>query len=1134
MKKAILLLCSYLSIFFLHSQNVEWLKQFDGTNFVRSLSVTTDISGDVYVTGDFAGTIDFDPGPSVLNFTCAIGTGMFVCKFNSNGDLLWAKKMSGQITYVARGQAIKTDHLNNIYVSGFFQDTIDFDPDTSVYNLIGSTTNHDIFVMKLDPNGDFEWAKKMGGTSVDESTSLVVDPNGNVYTTGFYSGTVDFDPGIGVLNLSGLNRNVFISKLDNSGNFIWAKQIAGTGNETGNSIILDSLGNVYTTGSFGGNVDFDPSPSLSIITAAGYTDVFISKLDSTGTFVWAKNIGNPYADCVGNKITIDSFGYIVLAGSFEGEQDFDLGAGVFNLTSGNYGSLSDIFMLKMNLNGNFAWAAGIGGDYPETLFSITTDQDGNIFTSGQFLDTADADPGPGIHQLVPYGVFPSDDCFISKYDAWGNFVWAKTMIGPLNQGIWDITMNSSGNVYGCGFLTDSTYIEINDSVNVIQSNAVLGGFLLKIGPDTCENLTLVIDSASGITCSSTGYASCYGLHGTLPYHFAWNTTPIDTNNAINITTGGIYTVTLSDSTGCSSSRSVLISSVPNVTGFDLNAHVISANFRPGFYSNIILDAYNDGCIPASGQLILELDTILVYNTATPPPDIIMGDSLIWNFTSLTYDSLHITPHVNVYTPTYALIGDSVHLNLSILPSSGDVDTTNNFKYYTYPIVNSYDPNVKQVFPTGECDLNYITSNETLTYTVHFQNTGNAEAINIFILDTIDPNLDLNSIRVVAQSHPLIVEVISDSILKFRFDNILLPDSNSNEPQSHGYVVFEVNVDSNAASNSPIKNTAFIYFDYNSPIITNTTNNFLVDSIPVTITPIFQSGCDSVIVNGYSYHLSGNYAQYFTNYLGCDSILSLNLTILDSSYSIHTVASCYDYTMNGNTYNNSGTYYQYLTNNFGCDSIITLYLTISDSTENIITTSACGTFTINDNTYTNSGIYYQYLTSSFGCDSTLIIDLTINNIDISVLQSGYNLTAQQTSATYQWIDCNNSNQPISGETSQSFTATTNGDYAVIVTVNGCTDTSACQTIFGFGIEDENFSSGLSASPNPTHSIINVQSKLELKNARLIITDINGKTLLQKYQLNGTNFQFDLSELNSGMYFFHLYSEGKEGVIKVVKE
>jgi uncharacterized repeat protein (TIGR01451 family) len=157
-------------------------------------------------------------------------------------------------------------------------------------------------------------------------------------------------------------------------------------------------------------------------------------------------------------------------------------------------------------------------------------------------------------------------------------------------------------------------------------------------------------------------------------------------------------------------------------------------------------------------------------------------------------------------------------------------------------VGSYDPNDKQVYPQGRCDAHYTLLNETLTYTVRFQNTGTALAQNVFVLDTLDTHLDIHSVSVVGTSHePVLTEVMPGNVLKFRFDNIALPDSNTNEYASQGYVVFGVKPVLSTPENTLLSNSASIYFDYNEPVKTNSVFTTLVTSFPAVYTLVVQSG-----------------------------------------------------------------------------------------------------------------------------------------------------------------------------------------------------------------------------------------------------------------------------------------------------
>ncbi len=266
-----------------------WARRMGGTSYDRGQSLEVDGSGNVYSTGNFSGTADFDPGPGTYNLTSLGQADIYVTKLNSSGSLVWAKRMGG--TGDESGSRIVLDASGNLYVIGDFTGTADFNPGPGTLNL-SSAGLYDVFIFKLDANGNLSWARSLGGTSNDNGYGVAIDQNGNVYMTGSFAGTVDFDPGAGISNLTAVGaRDIFISRLDASGNLVWAKNMGGTFDDSGTNLTLDGSGNVYTTGIFSTTVDFDPGANVYALNSMGYLDIFISKLDSNGNFVWAKEHG---------------------------------------------------------------------------------------------------------------------------------------------------------------------------------------------------------------------------------------------------------------------------------------------------------------------------------------------------------------------------------------------------------------------------------------------------------------------------------------------------------------------------------------------------------------------------------------------------------------------------------------------------------------------------------------------------------------------------------------------------------------------------------------------------------------------------------------------------------------------------
>jgi hypothetical protein len=321
--------------------NFIWAVSAGGTSIDQGSELITDANNNVYITGQFEGTVDFDPGASTNNLTSNGSQDVFILKLNSSGNFVWAKSVGG--ASLDQGNSITIDASGNSYITGGFSGTVDFDPGASTNNLISNSSSSDAFILKLDASGNFVWANAKGAANYESSNSIAIDGSANIYTTGLYDGTVDFDPGSEVFNLtSSANSGSFVQKLDVDGNFIWAKALGECESEC---LAVDGSGNVYTTGSYVGTNDFDPSASTSNLTSNGSEDIFIQKLDASGNFIWAVSIGGTGEDDYPEDIYVDASNNIYTTGFYESTVDFDPGSSTNNLTSNG---ASDVFIQKLN------------------------------------------------------------------------------------------------------------------------------------------------------------------------------------------------------------------------------------------------------------------------------------------------------------------------------------------------------------------------------------------------------------------------------------------------------------------------------------------------------------------------------------------------------------------------------------------------------------------------------------------------------------------------------------------------------------------------------------------------------------------------------------------------------------------
>ena len=483
---------------FAQAPDWEWVKGFGG---IVGTSISLDFYNNIYTTGEFIGTVDFDLDSGVFNLTSAGSFDCYISKFDSSCNLIWVKKIGGAIDDCSPS-SMTIDSFGNTYITGSFSGTVDFDPDSLTQFNLTSNGFNDIFIFKLDAAGNFIWAKTMGGIDSDGANSISLDVFGNVLTIGIFHGQVDFDPdSMGTFNLNSTNYStIFISKLDNSGNFVWTKAIGGIGGPSnGSSIAVDTMGNIYSTGAFQGLADFDPGGGTYFLNSGVGQSVFISKLDSLGNFVWAKSFGS---DSYGNSIAVDDSENVYTTGNFYGTVDFDPGAGVFNLSHSVNGL---IFISKLNNAGNFVWAKAMGGDNDGNYVQkIIIDDSKNIYISGIFSDTSDFNPDADIFYLISDTGYAK--YYIVKLNSNGNFVWAKSAgFTFIFVGESAIDIDESHHIYLLGtYLGQSCYF---DSTILINTNSGFSEFIAKLSScPTSKNI-------NAITCNS--YTSPSG-------NYTWN------------------------------------------------------------------------------------------------------------------------------------------------------------------------------------------------------------------------------------------------------------------------------------------------------------------------------------------------------------------------------------------------------------------------------------------------------------------------------------------------------------------------------------------------------------------------------------------------------------------------------------
>jgi hypothetical protein len=532
-----------------------WAKRIGGAFSDYGNAVAVDASGNIYTAGTFSGTADFDPGAATYNLTSAGESDIFVCKLDATGNFVWARSMGGPV--YDNVSSIAIDPSGNILTTGGFSGTADFDPGSGTTNLV-SSGNSDVFVCKLDPSGSLIWAVHMGGIGMDYATSLHVDPSGNVITTGIFLQTADFDPGSGTFTLSSMNNvsgSIFYSKLSMAGSFVWAKQIGVGEYVTARAITGDAGGNIYATGEFSSNtftgtvnVDFDPGPGTYTLLGTTYEDVFVLKLDASGNFIWANQLGGTVGPEFSRSINVDAAGNVITCGWTTGGGDFDPGPSTYTLP-GYFGG----FVSKLNGSGSFVWAKQLGGSTTNIndrlyITDAVLDASGNTYVIGNFNGTNDFDPGPGTSLLTQKTPSSStnvgSDRFVCKLDGSGGYSWAVQFVGAEYHESSSIATDGNGFVYITGTFSVSAGF---DPDNVSHGLSTVGGidiFVTKLCPGPPLKPVITVSGGS-LFCTGTPVA----LVSSAGYSYLWNTGA--NTQGITVNSSGTYSVTVINANGCS-------------------------------------------------------------------------------------------------------------------------------------------------------------------------------------------------------------------------------------------------------------------------------------------------------------------------------------------------------------------------------------------------------------------------------------------------------------------------------------------------------------------------------------------------------------------------------------------------------
>ena len=443
--------------------NFIWAHSLLGSGDNVAYSLTIDETGNIYTTGQFQNTVDFDPSGAVFSITSAGNSDGFIQKLDTDGNFVWATSFGG--TGNDFGNDITYDDFGNIYATGNFENTASFAPLNPAFDLtsIGST---DAFVLKIDTAGNVQYVNSIGGTTENKGTSIASDQSGNVIVCGDFTGTIDLDPGIAILESTTTTPTAhFIQKLDSNGNLIWVTSMNGGTTFAASTINVTFTPNnqILVTGNFANTTDFDPGPDTMYLNSNGGNDVFIQLLDANGDLVWAESFGGTENEYTYGMVVNTN---IYMTGGFKNIVDFDPSADPLILESaGDH----DVFILNLSLN--------------------------------EICNNAIDDDSNGLTDLNDNTCF--DDC-----NTWvGTPITTVSLGGLCDDNL--VLINADSNALSCSpqwYLNDVALIgETNNLLGISDREYGIGSYTIRTDCDPCSAHTVeIIDIDAKCTHSITG------------------------------------------------------------------------------------------------------------------------------------------------------------------------------------------------------------------------------------------------------------------------------------------------------------------------------------------------------------------------------------------------------------------------------------------------------------------------------------------------------------------------------------------------------------------------------------------------------------------------------------------------------
>jgi hypothetical protein len=940
--------------------------------------------------------------------------------------------------------------------------------------------------------------------------TMITDQYGNFYVTGRWQNNARLHMDLwnqsnGIINSfltygGGGSDDGFIAKYNNDGVLQWAYPFGsnGTGgeNDGGTSLAVDKDGNVYATGYYTKVTDFDPEQNsaviiqpISALTGGSDYTAFILKLNSSGQFVWVKTMGDQYRWIKPLSIALAPDGSIAIGGDMENgaNVDFDPGPGTAIITGGG-------FFAKYDNSGNYLGGLGLPESSISDCTSLTFDSQNNLIIAGTMSANTDFDLSAGSYILTSGS---SDmNYFLAKYSPSLGFLWANrngshsTYIYPKTSLQTDrnniiyvmrfstlMKYNTSGTLIytyplsATGYSTTTHAFDIDNAGNVYITELVQGTVTLQPGK------TLAAGAGQKLVAK-------YNRDGTNAWGFLM----------------GYGTAEHPLGIAADDKGNVFVVGTGMPTPFDIDPSAAVYNLNT--LGTSFVAKYGNSCSAIDTAATISGDSTVM--TAVAPNAYyvwkrcsngeIVSEGLLPQFspdsTGSYYCVINMGTCVDSTTCRFMVAPPSVYIastSLNICPNNPITFTASSISMGSSP---NYQWFLDGVALSGETGVNYTSSSLTDGNTVFCAVTDPSPPATTLYTNTLTVNMN---------------SYISSS-------NYTLCSGQNLTVGSNVY-----------SSTGNYTDSLFSFQGCDSIVHSNIT---VLPLNTYAQSPVICAG-QNILVGTQMYSTSGIYTDTLSSFLSCDSIVTTSLTVrpLIASSQSYVICPGQSILVGTQMHSTSGIYTDTLSSFSSCDSIVTTNLTVLSLNTFTQSPVICEgqNILVGTQTYSTSGTYTDTLSSYLACDSIVTTNLFVNSTDTSVAVTASTLTANASVATYQWLNCTG-NTAIAGQTAQSFSPIADGLYAVLVTQNGCSDTSSCYLMIMTGLTENDPAGEITIYPNPFFSAATITFSKPQTNLVIKIKGLLGNEIRSE-EFSGKHFVIEKNELSKGIYFVEIGHENK---------